>query len=231
MKVLIAEDEYGMRYAVMQALKLNGIEANEAENGQQAVEMARSGAYDCMVFDIMMPVMDGIEALRQIRAAGDATPVIMLTAKSEVDDRIEGLDSGADDYLTKPFAMKELLARIRSQVRRREQTYSEKLISYGNITLDMEKLELKAANGISLAKKEARLLEFLIRNEGKALSTEDIHARIWDDDPRMETEAVWVYISYLREKLGSVDADVVIEGEKNGDFYISLKADNNGGSI
>ena len=222
MKVLIAEDEYGMRYAVSQALRLNGFDTDEAADGQEAVDKAASGAYDCMVFDIMMPVKDGIEALREIRASGDVTPVIMLTAKSEVDDRIEGLDSGADDYLTKPFAMKELMARIRSQVRRKEQTYADRMIRYGNLTLDMDRLELSAANGISLAKKEARLLKYLIHNEGKELSTAQIHSHVWDDDPVMEIEAVWVYISYLREKLGSVNANVAIDGNKGESFSIRI---------
>ncbi len=224
MKVLIAEDESGMRYAIVTALKLNGFEADEAVDGQEAVEMSASGAYDCMVFDIMMPRKNGIEALKEIRESGNVTPVIMLTAKAEIEDRVDGLESGADDYLTKPFSMKELIARIRSLMRRQEGAYTRQRLAIGNITLDVEQQELSSHNSIRLAKKETRLLEYLILNEGKELSTDDIYSHVWADEPDIEKDVVWVYISYLREKLHSAGADIIIAGEKDGSFIIEKSA-------
>ncbi len=223
MKVLVAEDEKEMQYAIRQFLELMEIQVDSAYDGQQAMDMATAGAYDCMVFDIMMPRVDGVTVVQRLRSAGNVTPIIMLTAKAEVDDRIVGLDAGADDYLTKPFAMKELLARIKSQVRRQD-SYTSTRLELGNVILDVEQQELAARNTIRLAKKETSLLEYLMLNEGKPLSTEDIHGHVWKDDPQMEQEVVWVYISYLRQKLQSVEADLHIAGEQNGSFTLCRKA-------
>ncbi len=222
MKILIAEDEQQLARAVAAVLSHSGYEVDTAENGEAAVQLAQKNAYDCMVFDIMMPVMDGIEALRRIRETGDVTPVIMLTAKAEVEDRIGGLDAGADDYLTKPFAMGELTARIRSATRRRE-SFTPKTLQMGNVSLDTELQELKAVNSIRLAKKESELLEFLLLNKGKELDLNEIFRRVWSDDPEMESDVVWVYVSYLRNKLTSILADVEIEGEKTGPYRLIEK--------
>lgn len=218
MKILIAEDEKDMSKAICAILNHQGYETHAAFDGLEALELAQENTYDCMVFDIMMPKMDGLEALRRVRASGDMTPVIMLTAKTQVDDRVEGLDAGADDYLTKPFAMKELVARIKS-LTRRNTSYNPSRITLGTVNLDIETQEMWAGNSISLAKKETRLMELLMRNPGKRLTTSEIFTRIWNDEEESE-EVVWLYISYLRKKLAAINADLTIEGEKGGSFCL-----------
>ncbi len=222
MRILLAEDEQQLARAVSAVLSHGGYEVDTAENGAVAVELAKKNAYDCMVFDIMMPVMDGIEALTRIRESGDVTPVIMLTAKAEVEDRIGGLDAGADDYLTKPFAMGELTARIRSATRRKE-SFTPKMLKLGNISLNTELQELSAVNSIRLAKKESQLLEYMLLNKDKDLALDEIFRRVWADDPQMESDVVWVYVSYLKNKLNSVLADVEITGEKMGPYRLIIK--------
>jgi two-component system, OmpR family, manganese sensing response regulator len=222
MKVLLAEDEKEMQYALVTILKHYDYEVDSAYDGEEALKYARAGSYDCLILDIMMPKMSGLEVLKQIRAAGDVTPVIMLTAKAELDDRVEGLDAGADDYLTKPFAVKELLARVRSLTRRNE-SYTPKTLQFANLTLHMGQQELTAHNSIRLASKEAKLMEYFLLNPGKRLATEDIYQHIWADEEDVEEEIVWIYISYLRSKLLSVDANVVIEGEAGGSFCLMEK--------
>lgn len=219
MRILIAEDEAQLSRAVAAVLTHKGYEVDVAENGKVAVDYAHKNSYDCMVFDIMMPVMDGIEALRQIRASGDVTPVIMLTAKSEVSDRVTGLDAGADDYLTKPFAIAELAARIRSLIRRQD-SYTPKVLSFGNVSLDTTVLELKAENSIRLSEKENQLMELLMLNSGKELTTRQILEKVWKHDDDAKEGVVWMYISYLKSKLDAVTADVTISGGKEGPFRL-----------
>ncbi|MBQ9156555.1 MAG: response regulator transcription factor [Eubacterium sp.] len=223
LRILIAEDEKDLARAVSAVLTHQGYQVVTAADGQEAVDLAMSGAYDCMIFDIMMPRMDGIEALRRIRDGGDMTPVIILTAKAEVDDRVEGLDAGADDYLTKPFSMKELMARIRSMTRRNT-SYTPTRLSVGSVRLDTEIQELSSHNSIRLARKETLLMEYLMLNQGKALSTEDIFTRVWKDEKDVGQDIVWVYISYLRQKLIAVRADLEIQGENGGSFLLQPKA-------
>lgn len=220
MKILLAEDEKELSRALVTVLNAAGYPTDAVYNGADAVQLASENAYDCMVFDIMMPVMDGITALKQIRQSGNSTPVILLTAKAEVDDRVEGLDSGADDYLTKPFAMKELLARIRSHLRRQE-TYGSAKLSVGNVTLNTEIQELRASSAVRLAGKETRLMELFLANPGKELSTDVIFDKIWNDDN--DKEIVWVYVSYLRNKLRSIGAQLEITGEHGGHFALVEK--------
>ncbi len=222
-KILLAEDEKELQKAEVTVLELSGYEVDAVNNGKEAVEAAKTNIYDCMVIDIMMPVMDGIEALTAIRASGNVTPVILLTAKSEVDDRITGLDAGADDYLTKPFAMKELLARIRSMTRRKE-TYTPTKLTIGNVTLNTEQQEISVENAIRLANKESKLMAFLMLNTGKDISTLEILNHVWQGDSEADTEIVWIYISYLRKKLESIDADVVIIGEKNQNYTLTVQS-------
>lgn len=222
MKLLLAEDEREMQYALVTVLKHYDYEVDSAYDGEQALEFAQNGSYECMILDIMMPKKTGLDVLREIRATGDVTPVIMLTAKAEVDDRIEGLDAGADDYLTKPFAVKELLARVRSLTRRNE-SYTPTTLQFANLTLHTGQQELSAQNSIRLATKESKLLEFFLLNPGKLLSTEDIYKHVWADEEELGSEVVWIYISYLRSKLLSVAADAVIEGEAGGSFCLLEK--------
>ncbi|MCR5774559.1 MAG: response regulator transcription factor [Lachnospiraceae bacterium] len=221
MKILLAEDTEELNRAVTQVLTMQGYETDPVYDGQAAVDHALSGSYDCMIFDIMMPIKDGITALKEIRAAGDVTPVLLLTAKTEIDDRVEGLDAGADDYLSKPFAMKELLARIRSMTRRKS-SYTPTDLTIGSVKLSVSEQELSARNSIRLSNKESRLMEYLMLNVGKELSTETLFSHVWDQesiegDP---ADAVWIYISYLRQKLMSINADIGIEGMKGDSFVL-----------
>lgn len=160
---------------------------------------------------------DGIQALRELRARGDVTPVIMLTAKSEVDDRIEGLTAGADDYLTKPFALRELEARIRAQIRRSEH-FATGLLSYRDLTLNADEQELSCRSAVRLAARETQLMEFLIRNAEQELMPEAIRRHVWRDQPDTGDEAVYLYISYLRRKLASVAADAEIRAGGSGGY-------------
>lgn len=224
MKLLYAEDEKDMARVVVAIMKHQGYEVDWAENGGIAVDLASKKNYDCMIFDIMMPVKDGIEALKEIRASGDVTPVIMLTAKSEIDDRISGLDSGADDYLTKPFAVGELLARVRS-LTRRAKDFTPSTLTVGSTSLDTEEQELSAHNAIRLSGKETKLLKLFMLNEGKLLSTNYIFEKIWDDEKDLDESVVWIYISYLREKLFAINSDLSIEGEEGKDFRLTQKED------
>ncbi len=219
MKLLLAEDERELSRALTAILEHSNYAVDAAYNGLEALELAQSNAYDAMIFDIMMPKMDGIELLQRLRAAGNYTPVILLTAKSEIDDRITGLDAGADDYLTKPFAMGELLARLRSMTRRNAD-YTPARITVGSVTLDTEEQEIRSENSVRLAGKESRLMEYLMQNAGKALSTEDLFQHIWGRDENAETKIVWMYICFLRTKLRAINADIVISGEENGSYLL-----------
>ena len=223
MKILLAEDEKELSRAVTAILEHAKYAVDAAYDGTEALALAENNAYDVMIFDIMMPKMDGIELLKRIRQSGNYTPVIMLTAKSEIDDRITGLDAGADDYLTKPFAMGELLARLRSMTRR-STSYTPTKLHVGSVTLDTEEQEMRSENSIRLAGKEARLMEYLMQNAGKSLSTEELFRHIWGKDENAETKIVWMYISFLRNKLRAINADLVIEGEQNGSFALHQTA-------
>lgn len=218
MKLLLAEDEKELARALAAVITLQGYDVIQVFDGEQASAELSEHAFDVAVLDIMMPKKDGMQVLRDMRAAGDNTPVLMLTAKAEVENRVEGLDAGANDYLTKPFAMKELLARIRVLTRNTEKTH-EALV-FGNVKLDIEKQELSCTNSIRLASKEAELMTYFMRNPGKELSTQTIFEHIWKDDKDVTDEVVWMYVSFLRKKLESVSADVVITGEKNGSFIL-----------
>ncbi len=218
MRLLLAEDEKDMAAALVAVLEHSGYEVDAVHDGRAALALAQKGAYACMVFDVMMPLLDGMTALRELRAAGDTTPVLLLTAKAEVDDRIEGLDAGADDYLPKPFAMGELLARLRSLTRRAE-AYASAALSLGSVTLDVEKQELSAKSAVRLASKETQLMQYLMKNAGKRVTTSEIYERIWQDAEE-GADIVWIYISYLRQKLKAIHGDIAIAGEPGGSYTI-----------
>ena len=222
MRLLLAEDEKDMADVLLAIFKHQGFEADWAENGALAVDLAQKNNYDCMILDIMMPVKDGITALKEIRDAGDVTPVIMLTAKSEVDDRITGLDSGADDYLTKPFAIGELLARVRS-LTRRNKDFTPTTLSAGSTSLDTEEQELSAHNSIRLSGKETKLMKLFMLNENKDLSTSYLFQKIWSGEEGVDESVVWIYISYLREKLSAINSDLSIYGEEGKSFRLALR--------
>jgi hypothetical protein len=218
MKFLFAEDEVELSRAVCAVLRHQGDEADPAYDGEEALRKARAGSYDCMVFDVMMPRMDGISVVRALRADGDRTPMIILTAKTQIEDKITGLDAGADDYITKPFAMRELLARIRSVARR--SGYQAEKLELGNVTLDTGEQELIAKNCMRLGSKEARLMELFMRNPGKVLGGSDLFRKVWGESEEKGDDTLFLYISYLRQKLNAIQADLLIEGELGGSYVL-----------
>lgn len=220
MKILLAEDEKAMSMALVAVLEHSGYEVDAVYDGAAAVEKGRQGAYDCMIFDIMMPKLDGVGALKELRRSGDTTPVIMLTAKAEIDDKITGLDAGADDYLTKPFAMGELLARLRSMTRRSGASFTPSTLSAGKVELNVEEQALSCRNSVRLGHKETKLMKLFMLNIGKELSTETIFSHVWKEEDEVNEEIVWIYVSYLREKLAAIQADVHIAGQKGQAFSL-----------
>ncbi len=224
MKILLAEDEKALSDAEVAVLRHFGYEVDAVYDGLSAWQMAEREAYDCIVLDIMMPKMDGIEVLAKLRGSGSTVPIIMLTAKTEVDDRIAGLDAGADDYLTKPFAMGEFLARIRSMTRRAN-AFTPAVLSAGGVTLNVEEQELSAESAIRLGSKETKLMKYFMMNAGKALTQEEILRYVWSDEPDVPADIVWMYISFLKEKLAAVRGQAVIEGEKEGPFVLAASED------
>ena len=213
MKILLAEDEKQLSRVLIMAMKSVGYDVDPVFNGQEAVKHAQANAYDVMIFDIMMPVKTGLEALKEIRATGDRTYVIMLTAMAEIDDKVTGLDAGADDYLTKPFSLKELLARLRSLERRTEE-YDSDVLAFGDLKVDQAEQRLASHNSMSLSGKETRLLSYFILNADKELSTQQLLNQAWDRDENADAEDVWIYISYLRQKLQAVGSSTIIDGQK-----------------
>ncbi len=215
MRLLLAEDERSLSKAIIAILKKNNYSADAVYNGEDALAYLETGNYDGAILDIMMPKTDGITVLKTLRAQGNRIPVLMLTAKSETDDKVLGLDSGANDYLTKPFNTKELLARIRAMTRS-QSARSDALIKFGNITLDSAAYELSSPSGsFRLANREYQMMELLISNPRCLIRTERFLEKIWGYDSDVETNVVWVYISYLRKKLSALGADIQIKAFRN----------------
>lgn len=215
MKILFAEDEIAMSEAVTDILTYHHYMVDAVYDGVTALEYARVEKYDGIILDIMMPGMNGLEVLKQLRKEGIGTPVLLLTAKAEVEDRIEGLDAGADDYLPKPFVMGELLARVRALLRRRE-SFTADVLVYGNISLNRSSYELQGnGKSIVLSKIEFQMMELFMLNRGIYLSTEDILVKVWGYETDAEPGIVWVYISNLRKKLLSLNANVEIKAKRN----------------
>ena len=224
MKILLAEDTRDLNRVITVALQHEGYEVDPAYDGEEASERAFQNGYDLIVLDIMMPKKSGIEVLREIRSANSVTPVLLLTAKAEVDDRVSGLDAGADDYLTKPFAMKELLARVRAMTRRKAE-YGAGELKFGDLTLDADKFELTSENSIRLSVKEYELLQTLILHPDRDLDTGYLLERVWNNAPDATSDTVWLYISYLRGKLTSIASSVKILGERGGSYRLTLQPD------
>lgn len=220
MKILLAEDTRDMNHVLTAALTHEGYDVDSAFDGEAALDFVRTNGYDAMVLDIMMPKKDGLQVLKELREENIVTPVLLLTAKAEVDDRVNGLDAGADDYLTKPFAMKELLARVRAMTRRKTE-YAAKKLQYGDFSLDDEKFELSCENSVRLSVKEFELLQALILNQHREVSTQYLLEHVWDGAEEAGPDTVWLYISYLRGKLRSVASNVEIEGERGSSFRLT----------
>lgn len=219
MRILYAEDEVALARAVAKILERNNYTVDVVHNGLDALDYLQNGNYDIAILDIMMPKMDGITLLRRLRTTGITIPIIMLTAKAEIDDKVLGLDSGANDYLTKPFDTKELLARIR--VLTRGQRPVDSTIQFGNISLDRTTFALSSASGsFRLANKEFQMMEILMSNPKILVSSEQFMEKIWGYDANAEINVVWVYISYLRKKLNALHADIQIKSTRNAGYTL-----------
>ena len=219
MKLLLAEDTRDLNHVVTTALTHSGYDVDSAFDGEEALDLILRNGYDGIILDIMMPKMDGLEVLAALRSRGIHTPVLLLTAKAEVDDRVTGLDAGADDYLTKPFALKELLARVRAMTRRRTE-YTGSVLTYGDIRLDGQTFELSAENSVRLSVKEFELLQVLIQSAGQEVSSDYLLKAVWAEVPAADGDTLWLYISYLTGKLRSVASSVTIEGQRGGGFRL-----------
>ncbi len=209
MKILLAEDERELSAALKRILELNKFDVDVAYDGEQALSATQENEYDGMILDVMMPKMDGITVVKKMREEGINLPVLILTARAETDDKVCGLDAGADDYLTKPFVMKELLARVRALTRRTGEV--TKPYSMGNTTLRPDTSELCASSCVRLTNKEYRLMEHLMRNRNVLLSTERLMESVWEYDSEAEINVVWVFISTLRKKLDAIGSNCTIK--------------------
>lgn len=220
MRLLLAEDEKSLSKALTAILVRNHYAVDQVYDGQAALDYLQADNYDGVILDIMMPKLDGISVLKELRRRGNLIPVLLLTAKSEVDDKVLGLDAGANDYLTKPFHSQELLARIRAMTRV-QAAQSNSTLQFGNVTLDRATFEVSSPTGsFRLANKEFQLLELLMNNPRCLISTQRLMEKIWGYDSDAEINVVWVYISYLRKKLAALDANIQIKATRNAGYSL-----------
>ena len=211
MRILIAEDEVTIARALKVMLERNKYAVDVVHNGKDALDYIQAASYDALVLDIMMPGMDGLTVLREARALGITTPALFLTAKAEVEDRVTGLDAGADDYLPKPFDASEFLARVRA-LTRRSNTYASSALSFGTVTLDCSQYLLKTTSGeVRLNNKEFQLMELFLRHPRQVFSSEHLMEKVWGLDAEAEMDVVWTYIGFLRKKLKTLQADIEIK--------------------
>ena len=220
MRILVADDEPAMTMVLEALLQRERYSVDVVYNGQDALDYGLAENYDCLVLDIMMPKLDGIQVLQTLRAKNISTPVLLLTAKSQVEDRVAGLDSGADDYLPKPFDNREFIARVRALTRRGGE-YTPSILTAGNVSLDCSTFEVKCGSAcIRLGNREFQMLELLIRQKGRLISTEQFMEHIWGYDSTAEINVVWAYISYLRRKLEAVGANVRISARRGQGYLL-----------
>ena len=223
MRLLLAEDEKALSRALKAILERDGYMVDAVYDGQAALDCLDTGSYDGAVLDIMMPALDGIEVLRQLRARGDLLPVLLLTAKSETDDKVQGLDSGANDYLTKPFAVRELLARVRAMTRARS-AQTDSRLTLGNITLDRATFALSSPTGsFRLANREFQMLEMRLCSPGHVIPEDRFMERIWAQEGYTETSVVRIYISYLQKKLKALHASVRIRTVQKAGYVLEVE--------
>lgn len=222
MRLLLAEDEKELSRALTTILERSNYSVDAVYDGEEALEYLNSNNYDGLILDIMMPRIDGLTVLKKLREKRNLIPVLLLTAKSEIDDKVEGLDAGANDYLTKPFAAKELLARIRAMTREHTSAVNASLHT-GNLTLDLASYTLSSPTGnFRLTNKEFQMLEMLMANPGQLIPSERFLERIWGYDSEAETNVVWVYISYLRKKLTALHANVQLKAARNAGYFLEV---------
>ena len=220
MRLLLAEDEKALSRALTTILERNNYSVDAVYDGETALEYLKSDNYDGVILDIMMPGIDGIAVLREIRRQGSLIPVLLLTAKSEIDDKVLGLDAGANDYLTKPFNSRELLARIRAMTRV-SSAQTSSCLQMGNVTLNRATFELSTPSGsYFLANKEFQMMELLMNNPSNRISSERFMEKIWGYDSEAEINVVWVYISYLRKKLSALNANILIKANRNAGYSL-----------
>ena len=215
MKILYAEDEKALSEAVVDILSYHKYIVEPVYNGEDAFDYAMYGDYDCVILDVMMPKKDGMTVLRELRENGYKKPIMLLTAKSQVEDRIKGLDAGADDYLPKPFDMGELLARIRAMLRRGQEFHTNRL-QYGDLELDVENGTLSCSGkSVVLPKQEYQMMEQLMLNHNMYMNSEDLLEKAWGFNSGADINSVWLYISYLRKRLSSIDSKTEIVSRRN----------------
>lgn len=224
MRILIAEDDPKLRKSLVHIFEHNHYAVDSVDNGMDAFEFASTCAYDGLILDIMMPGIDGVTLLQKLRSNGVTTPALFLTARTEIHQRIEGLDAGADDYLPKPFATQELLARVRAMLRRKD-TFTPDLLTVGALTLNRSTYELQCGNNIlSLSGKEFQVMEMLMLHPGQILTAEQIITHIWGWDTNVDTSVVWVHISNIRKKLDALGAPVSIRFVRNAGYLLEVTA-------
>lgn len=224
MRILIVEDEVQLSEALGAILEKNNYIVDRVFDGESGLDYILSDIYDGVILDIMLPKLNGIEVLKKARKEGISTPIILLTAKGEVEDRIIGLDCGADDYLPKPFYVEELMARIRALTRRKGEVQSDNLLSYGDITLNIGNLELGSKeNSIKLTAKESGLLELLINRKDMISNKDDIISKLWGYESEAEHNNVEVYVSFLRRKLSYLKSKVAIKAIRNLGYILEYK--------
>lgn len=223
MRLLLAEDEKSLSHALVTILEKSHYSVDAVYDGQEALEYLESEAYDGLILDIMMPKVDGITVLKTIRKQGNKIPVLILSAKSEIEDKVDGLDAGANDYLAKPFDARELLARIRVITRVNTES-NDSLIRFGHVTLNRKTYVLKGEKAeFKLANKEFQMMELLMANPHQVLSTDRIFEKIWGYESDTGINIVWVYIAYLRKKLVKMHADIEIKAHRNVGYSVELK--------
>lgn len=221
MKLLVVEDEIQLADALSEILRRNKYSVDTVYNGIDGLDNAVTGVYDCIILDIMLPGMNGLEVLGNIRKEKISTPVLLLTARCEIDDKINGLDCGADDYLTKPFVTEELLARIRALTRRKGEVFDDDRLDYGGLELIKSTLSIKCSeNDVKLSLKEYQIMELLISNPRQILPKERIIEKIWGYESDVEYNNIEVYISFLRKKLVIISAPVQIKTARGIGYYL-----------
>ena len=222
MRILIAEDDPKLLKSLVHIFELNNYVVDGVDNGIDAFDFASSDEYDGLVFDIMMPGMDGVTVLKKLRASGITTPSLFLTAKSEIDQRIEGLDAGADDYLPKPFSTGELLARVRAMLRRKD-NFMPDMLSFGVLSLNRSTYELVCGDKtISLSGKEFQVMEMLMQNPNIIVTPDQLITHIWGWDTSVDTSVIWVHISNIRKKIETLGATVIIKFVRNAGYVLEV---------
>ena len=223
MRLLLVEDEKELSNALVALLKHHNYAVDAVYNGEDALDYIETGLYDGVILDVMLPKLDGFSVLKTVRSKSNQIPILLLTAKSEIEDKCYGLDLGADDYLTKPFSIKELISRIRALMRRKGEL-TQNVLSFGNVNLNRMTYELFTESGkVKLNNKEFQIIETFMMSPKSVYSVEQIMTKIWGYDTESDINVVWVYVSYVRKKLKAINADIEIKINRNAGYYLEQK--------